>query len=46
MKLQNLFIKSKIKELTKKHPSTWNNSNVYQLFFIVMLKNLKNIKKY
>ena len=45
MKLQNLFIKSKIKELTKKHPSTWNNSNVYQLFFYSNAEEFKKYKK-
>ena len=45
MKLQNLFIKSKIKELTKKHPSTWNNSNVYQLFFYSNDEEFKKYKK-
>ena len=45
MKLQNLFIKSKIKELTKKHPSTWNNSNVYQLFFYINAEEFKKYKK-
>jgi hypothetical protein len=45
MKLQNLFIKSKIKELTKKHPSKWNNSNVYQLFFYSNAEEFKKYKK-
>lgn len=45
MKLQNLFIKSKIKELTKKHPSAWNNSNVYQLFFYSNSEEFKKYKK-
>jgi len=45
MKLQNFFIKSKIKELTKKHPSTWNNSNVYQLFFYSNTEEFKKYKK-
>ena len=45
MKLQNLFIKSKIKELTKKHPSMWNNSNVYQLFFYINAEEFKKYKK-
>ena len=45
MKLQNFFIKSKIKELTKKHPSTWNNSNVYQLFFYSNAEEFKKYKK-
>ena len=45
MKLQNFFIKSKIKELTKKHPSTWNNSNVYQLFFYINAEEFKKYKK-
>ena len=45
MKLQNFFIKSKIKELTKKHPSMWNNSNVYQLFFYSNDEEFKKYKK-
>jgi len=45
MKLHNLFIKTKIKELIKKHPSTWNNSNVYQLFFYSNAEEFKKYKK-
>jgi hypothetical protein len=45
MKLQNFFIKSKIKELTKKHPSIWTNSNVYQLFFYFNNKEFEKYKK-
>ena len=45
MKLQNFFIKSKIKELTKKHPSIWTNSNVVQLFFYINNKEFEKYKK-
>ena len=45
MKLQNFFVKTKMKELTKKHPSIWTNSNVYQLFFYYNNKEFEKYKK-
>ena len=45
MKLQNFFVKTKMKELTKKHPSIWTNSNVYQLFFYYNNQEFEKYKK-
>lgn len=46
MKLQNLFIQSKIKELIKLEPSKWNNNNVYHLLFYInnnIFEKYKNV---